>query len=128
MTESTSVLTLNKPFMRRLITRLLGIVPSAIVAIVFGKQGIDTLLVCWTFEANGAQSFQVGSQVVLSFILPFVVFPLVYLTSSPMVMTARDGDRVKYFHNGPIMASIGYLIFVIVIAANGYGIVQLARG
>ena len=43
-----------------------------LVAIVVGRQGIDTLLVI--------------SQVVLSIVLPFVMFPLIWLTSSSVVM------------------------------------------
>ena len=45
---------------------------------VLGRAGINTLLVL--------------SQVVLSFVLPFVVFPLVYITSSSKLMRARVDD------------------------------------
>ncbi|KAH8100469.1 natural resistance-associated macrophage protein [Cristinia sonorae] len=63
------------PFLRRMITRMLGLIPSMIVAIAVGKGGINTLLV--------------ASQVVLSIVLPFVAFPLIYLTSSKTVMRVR---------------------------------------
>ncbi|EIW80368.1 Nramp-domain-containing protein [Coniophora puteana RWD-64-598 SS2] len=63
------------PFLRRLITRLLSLIPSMIVAISSGRSGIDTLLV--------------ASQVALSVVLPFVAFPLIYLTASKSVMYAR---------------------------------------
>ena len=46
-----------------------------IVATAIGREGIDTLLVI--------------SQVVLSIVLPFVMFPLVWLTSSSTVMRVR---------------------------------------
>lgn len=46
-----------------------------IVAVAIGRQGIDTLLVI--------------SQVVLSVVLPFVMFPLIWLTSSSVVMRVR---------------------------------------
>lgn len=101
--------------MRRLITRLLGLGPSAVVAIVFGKQGIDALLV--------------GSQVALSFVLPFVVFPLVWLTSSPLVMRVRVGeDKWRDYSNSRWVAALGYAIFLGVVCANGYAIVTLALG
>ncbi|KAH8120590.1 Nramp-domain-containing protein [Phellopilus nigrolimitatus] len=63
------------PFLRRLLTRCLGLIPAMVVAVVVGRDGISTLLVI--------------SQVVLSIVLPFVVFPLVWLTSSSVVMRVR---------------------------------------
>ncbi|KAF8893712.1 natural resistance-associated macrophage protein-domain-containing protein [Gymnopilus junonius] len=60
---------------RRLFTRFLAIIPSMAVAIVVGKPGIDTLLV--------------ASQVVLSIVLPFVIFPLLLCTSSKSIMSVR---------------------------------------
>ncbi|KAG8982299.1 hypothetical protein FRB93_008174 [Tulasnella sp. JGI-2019a] len=56
------------PFVRRIFTRLIGIVPSVIISVALGRSGIDTLLI--------------ASQVALSMILPFVVFPLVWITSA----------------------------------------------
>lgn len=46
-----------------------------VVAIGLGKPGINALLV--------------ASQVVLSIVLPFILFPLIYLTSSRSVMQVR---------------------------------------
>ncbi|KAL5534599.1 hypothetical protein ACEPAG_1062 [Sanghuangporus baumii] len=60
------------PFLRRLVTRLLGLIPSMLVAVIVGRKGIDSLLVI--------------SQVILSIVLPFVMFPLIWLTSSSVVM------------------------------------------
>lgn len=45
----------------------LSIQPSVIISVALGRSGLDTLLI--------------ASQVVLSLILPFVVFPLVWITS-----------------------------------------------
>jgi metal iron transporter len=63
------------PFLRRLITRCISLVPSVIVAASVGRGGITTLLV--------------ASQVILSVVLPFIAFPLIYLTSSEKVMRVR---------------------------------------
>ncbi|KZV68667.1 Nramp-domain-containing protein [Peniophora sp. CONT] len=63
------------PVMRRIITRLIGLIPSLIVATAVGRQGIDALLVI--------------SQVVLSVVLPFVVLPLVYLASNSEIMAVN---------------------------------------
>ncbi|KAJ7596672.1 natural resistance-associated macrophage protein [Mycena floridula] len=66
------------PFLRRLITRLISLIPCVIVAVAVGRSGINTLLV--------------ASQVVLSIVLPFVAFPLIYLCSSDIVMRVRDSS------------------------------------
>lgn len=49
------------PWKRRLITRMIGMVPSLVVSASVGESGVNTLLV--------------ASQVTLSIVLPFVMFP-----------------------------------------------------
>lgn len=61
-----------RPWLRRLITRALAIVPAAIVAGLYGDSGAAKLLVF--------------SQVVLSLQLPFAVIPLVMFTSDKAKM------------------------------------------
>lgn len=101
--------------MRRLVTRLVGLIPSAVVAATVGQQGIDTLLV--------------ASQVVLSIVLPFVVFPLVYLTSSGIVMRVVDGEEdTTRYRNGKALTFLGYTIFLVVVVANGYALITLGMG
>ena len=120
--------------MRRLLTRLLGLIPSLVVAVAVGPSGINVMLV--------------ASQVVLSIVLPFIVFPLVWLTSSPTVMRvyvpaptlpARPGDGAEEeksvaegeyldFSNGRVIASIGYVIWAVIVVANGYVLVTLMLG
>jgi metal iron transporter len=123
-----------QPLMRRLLTRLLGLIPSMIVAVSVGRAGINAMLI--------------ASQVVLSFVLPFIVFPLIWLTSSRTVMrvyspaptrpaqTADGAGEEKsvaegeylYFSNGWIVASIGYAIWTVLVLANGYVLVALMLG
>jgi manganese transport protein len=62
------------PWLRRLITRLIAIVPAAAVAVVAGEAGAGKLLIL--------------SQVVLGLQLPFAVVPLVLLTAD----RAKMGD------------------------------------
>ncbi|EIW64452.1 natural resistance-associated macrophage protein [Trametes versicolor FP-101664 SS1] len=69
------------PVMRRLVTRCIGLVPSLAVAAAVGRSGIDTLLV--------------ASQVILSIVLPFIVFPLVYLTSSRSIMSVHKTKKLR---------------------------------
>ena len=49
------------PWKRRLVTRAIGIVPALVVSAAVGERGVNTLLV--------------ASQVTLSIVLPFVMFP-----------------------------------------------------
>jgi manganese transport protein len=60
-----------RPWLRRLITRLIAIIPALVTVALYGERGTGALLVL--------------SQVVLSLQLPFAVFPLVIFT----------GDRRK---------------------------------
>ena len=62
-----------RPWLRRLITRLVAIVPAVIVVILYGERGAGSLLIL--------------SQVILSLQLPFAVFPLVSFTGD----RAQDG-------------------------------------
>ena len=64
------------PWLRRLITRALAIVPAALVTLIYGASGTGRLLVL--------------TQVVLSLQLSFAVVPLVMFTSS----RAKLGDLV----------------------------------
>jgi metal iron transporter len=123
-----------KPIVRRLLTRLIGLVPSMVVAAALGRSGINGLLV--------------ASQVALAIILPFVTFPLVWLTSSKKIMSVRqpqvtsgpgskpassttDPERALLlvdFSNGKIATGIGFSIWLIMVVANAYVIITLAMG
>jgi manganese transport protein len=61
-----------RPWLRRLITRLIAIVPAVIVIAIRGEEGSGPLLVL--------------SQVILSLQLPFAIFPLLQFTSSKKLM------------------------------------------
>lgn len=69
------------PFMRRLLTRAMAVIPAMIVACVAGRTGLDQMLV--------------ASQVALSMALPFVSFPLLVITCSPKCMTRELTDQVN---------------------------------
>jgi metal iron transporter len=125
---------LSQPLMRRLLTRLLGLIPSMVVAVAVGPAGVNAMLI--------------ASQVILSIVLPFIVFPLVWLTSSRAVMrvysppptqssrTEDCADEEKSvvqgeyldFSNGWVVAVIGYVIWTVIVLANGYVIVTLMLG
>lgn len=87
-----------KPWVRRLITRLLAIVPAVIIALIFGGSGLSRLLIF--------------SQIVLSLQLPFAVLPLIYFTSSKKHM----GE----FANRLWLKLIVWIIAVIIVVLNGW--------
>ncbi len=91
-----------RPWLRRLITRAIAIVPAAIVAILYGDSGTAKLLVL--------------SQVILSLQLFFAVFPLVRFTS----------DRVKMgeFVNSTLLKIGAYVVAFFIAILNGWLIVQ----
>src|ERR1700675_2045604 len=68
-----------KPWLRRLITRAMAIVPAALVIGIAGESKVTALLVF--------------SQVVLSFQLPFAVIPLIQLTANRMKMSVFANSR-----------------------------------
>lgn len=68
-----------QPWLRRLITRSISIVPSIVIAGAVGRDGLNQTL-------N-------ASQVVLSIILPFVSAPLIYFTCLNRYMTVRTEQR-----------------------------------
>src|ERR1700704_6287504 len=61
-----------RPWLRRLVTRLIAIIPAIIVVSIYGERGAGPLLIL--------------SQVVLSLQLSFAVIPLVIFTSDPHKM------------------------------------------
>jgi manganese transport protein len=85
-----------RPWLRRLITRLIAIVPAIIVIALYGERGTGPLIIL--------------SQVVLSLQLPFAVFPLVIFT----------GDRHKMgpFVNPLWVKILAWSVAVIIAVLN----------
>jgi manganese transport protein len=95
-----------RPWLRRLITRLIAIVPAAFTAIFFGEHGTAQLLIL--------------SQVILSLQLSFAVFPLVMFTS----------DRLKMgeFVNPRWLKILAYVVAVFIAALNAWLLVRIVGG
>ena len=95
-----------RPWLRRLITRSIAIVPAALMAIFFGERGAAQLLIL--------------SQVILSLQLSFAVFPLVRFTS----------DRLKMgeFVNPLWLKVLAYLVAFAIAGFNGWLLVQTFSG
>jgi manganese transport protein len=95
-----------RPWLRRLITRLIAIVPAVIVIMIYGDEGTGPLLIL--------------SQVILSLQLPFAVFPLVMFTS----------DKVKMgpFVNPVWVKALAWTIAVIIAGLNAWLLYQTFAG
>jgi manganese transport protein len=95
-----------KPWMRRLVTRSLAIVPAALVIGFAGEQAATGLLIL--------------SQVVLSFQLPFAVVPLVQFTS--------EREKMGEFANKPWVAALAWVMAGVIIALNALLLFLVFRG
>ena len=91
-----------RPWLRRLITRGVAIVPAAVTAILYGESGTAKLLVF--------------SQVILSLQLSFAVVPLVTFTS--------DHAKMGEFANGPLLRLLAYVVTGFIVLLNGWLLVQ----
>lgn len=85
-----------KPWLRRLITRLIAIIPAFIVTLVAGEEGSEKLLIL--------------SQVILSMQLGFAVVPLVIFTNSK--------GKMGKFANTPLLKTAAWIITIIIVALN----------
>jgi manganese transport protein len=93
-----------RPWLRRLITRLLAIVPAIIVIVLYGDRGTGPLIIL--------------SQVVLSLQLPFAIFPLVQFTSDPKFMGR--------FTSSWWIKALAWPVVTIIAALNVYLLYQTA--
>jgi manganese transport protein len=94
------------PILRRLITRLLAIIPALIVIAIYGENNVDALLVL--------------SQVILSLQLGFAIIPLIHFTS--------DKKTMGIFVIKPITKIAAWLIASVLIFLNLKMLVNEASG
>jgi manganese transport protein len=90
---------------RRLITRLVAIVPTVIVTALYGSSGTGRLLVF--------------SQVILSMQLSFAVFPLVRFTSDPILMGP--------FVNRRWVTILSWIVALLIAGLNAWLLIQVFR-
>jgi len=89
-----------KPWVRRLITRTLAILPAVFVIGARGESSVTDLLTL--------------SQVVLALQLPFAMFPLLHFTSS--------SKRMGTWKNGWFLMSAGWASAILITAMDIYGL------
>jgi len=90
------------PWLRRLITRLIAIIPAYIVILIYGEGKTGELLVF--------------SQVVLSLQLGFAIIPLIHFTS--------DKEKMGVFVIKPWMKFSAWLIAIIIVGLNAKLVLQ----
>ncbi|WP_426090502.1 Nramp family divalent metal transporter [Flavobacterium sp. DSR3-2] len=85
-----------QPWVRRIITRLIAIIPAVIVITIYGESVTGKLLIL--------------SQVILSLQLGFAIIPLIHFVS--------DKSKMKGFHIGRITQIASWIIATIIVALN----------
>jgi manganese transport protein len=95
-----------RPWLRRLITRLMAITPAIIVVLIYGERGTAKLIIL--------------SQVILSMQLSFAVFPLVRFTS--------DRAKMGEFVNARWLTWLAHAVAVFIAGLNVWLLAQVFRG
>lgn len=95
-----------QPWLRRLITRLIAIVPAFIVILIYGEKATGDLLIL--------------SQVILSMQLGFAIIPLIHLTS--------DKSKMGEFANKPWVNVLAWIIAAIVVGLNSKLVYETISG
>ncbi|MCA6488195.1 MAG: Nramp family divalent metal transporter [Chitinophagaceae bacterium] len=85
------------PWLRRLITRLLAIIPALLVILIYGESNVDALLVI--------------SQIILSLQLGFAVIPLILFVS--------DKTTMGEFVISPLTKTAAWIVAAILVFLNG---------
>ncbi|MBC7903266.1 MAG: Nramp family divalent metal transporter [Gemmatimonadaceae bacterium] len=84
------------PWIRRLMTRLIAIVPAVLVIVIYGENNIDALLVF--------------SQVILSLQLGFAIIPLIHFVS--------DAGKMGKFRIKPIVQILSWIVTTVLVYLN----------
>jgi metal iron transporter len=114
-----------KPWLRRLITRSISIVPSIVIAASVGKSELNQALT--------------ASQVVLSVILPLVTAPLLWFTCRSQVMIVkvdeqgrsrgeRETGEMVNMRNGWIVTVLAMSIWLVLVVMNVALLVLVGMG
>jgi manganese transport protein len=94
-----------RPWVRRLITRMVAIVPAVVIIGLRGDSSVTDLLTL--------------SQVVLALQLPFAMIPLLHFTSS--------ATRMGRWRNGPFLLAVGWSSALLIVTLDLYGLPESLR-
>lgn len=115
-----------KPWMRRILTRAISIIPCLTISVFIGKNGLGVALNI--------------SQIIISILLPPLTAPLIYFTCCKKIMKVElgeedevegiedegSGKRYKYMTNSWLTTIIVVIIWLLVAILNVYAIYQMA--
>lgn len=93
-------------WLRRLITRLIAVIPAVIVTLIYGERGTGQLLIL--------------SQVILSLQLSFAVVPLVMFTS--------ERAKMGVFTNAGWLKLLAWFVTAVIVCLNVYLLIQTGIG
>jgi manganese transport protein len=85
-----------QPWVRRIITRIIAIVPAVVVILIYGESVTGKMLIF--------------SQVILSLQLGFAIIPLIHFVS--------DKSKMKGFHISRITQIVSWIIAIIIVSLN----------
>ncbi|KAI5960896.1 SMF1 [Candida theae] len=121
-----------KPWLRRLITRCISIIPCLVVSVCLKREGMSIALNI--------------SQVIISILLPPLTAPLIYFTCSKKFMRVKlsnddeyqlgagkdvfvdeNGNRYKYMTNNWITTICAVAVWILVSMLNIYAIYDMAK-
>jgi manganese transport protein len=94
------------PWLRRIITRLLAIIPAVLVITYYGEHSTSAMLVL--------------SQVVLSMQLPFAIIPLIHAVA--------DQKRMGEFRIAPWIQALAWLVAAVIVGLNVKLVVDQVSG
>ncbi|KAK3386973.1 putative vacuolar transport protein ESP1 [Podospora didyma] len=94
------------PFLRRLITRCVAIIPALIIAVSVGQDGLSRALVACNY--------------LLAIALIPITFPLIYYTGRTKMMQvpSDDGTTMVNLKNNILVASIAWLLWLLVVVMD----------
>ncbi|KAK6868395.1 Manganese transporter SMF1 [Candida tropicalis] len=117
-----------KPWLRRLVTRGISIIPCLFISVFIGRNGLGVALNI--------------SQIIISILLPPLTAPLIYFTASKKIMRVElqddeivdgmeidetTGKKYKYMVNHWIVTLVALVIWVFVSMLNIYAIYEMAK-
>jgi manganese transport protein len=94
------------PWLRRIITRLMAIIPAVLVITYYGEHSTSAMLVL--------------SQVILSMQLPFAIIPLIHAVA--------DQKRMGEFRIAPWIQALAWLVAAIIVGLNVKLVIEQIRG
>lgn len=104
------------PFLRRLITRMVAIVPALIISLAVGKEGLSRAMVACNY--------------LLAIALVPITFPIIYYTSFSKYMKVplEDGTGTADFRNHVVTSGVGWIMWLLVAVLDIATVVLVGLG